>query len=179
MILKALILIIISFLNSITGEILSQTNSLCHKCSTWMLFLLKFDVVLYGRSVMLYYTRDKKIGTLSLSSRPLYSNYPLRYHFEPPIIIYFVVIKWRIMSQSWTLMSYVWFLLKLDRSFITLYDLKLSMRLLFGIMNILNLGWGTSRNYLSKREKWKKKNVDYHGSTQKKIEKWKEKEPKT
>jgi hypothetical protein len=111
-------------------------------------------------------------GTLSLSSRPLYSYYPLWYHFEPPIIIYFVVTKWRIMSQSWTLMSYVWFLLKLDRSFITWYGLKLSLRLLFGIMNILSLGWGTSRTYLLKSKKWKKKNVDYHGSTQKKnIEK--------
>jgi len=49
---------------------------------------------------------------------------------------------------------------------LTEYDLKLSLGLLFGISNILGLGWGNSRTYLLE-EKNEKKNVDYHGSTHK------------
>jgi len=35
----------------------------------------------------------------------------------------------------------------------TEYGLKLSLGLLFEIDNILSLGWGNSRTYLSKKEK--------------------------
>jgi hypothetical protein len=50
------------------------------------------------------------------------------------------------------------------------HALKLSLGLLFGISNILSLGWGNSRTHLSKNEK-KWKNVDDHGSTHKKNSK--------
>jgi hypothetical protein len=59
------------------------------------------------------------------------------------------------------------------------YGLKLSLRLLFGISNILSLGWGNSRTYLFEKEKNEKKNVDCHGSTQKNRKKKKNEEPKT
>jgi len=52
----------------------------------------------------------------------------------------------------------------------TAHVLKLSLGLLFGIMNILSLGWGNSRTHLSEKEK-KSKNVDDNGSTQKKNRK--------
>jgi len=42
--------------------------------------------------------------------------------------------------------------------------------LLFGINNILSLGWGNSRTHLSLKEK-NEKNVDDDGSTQKKYKK--------
>jgi len=44
----------------------------------------------------------------------------------------------------------------------TAHVLKLCLGLIFEISNILSLGWGNSRTYLSG-----KKNVDGHGSTQK------------
>jgi len=40
----------------------------------------------------------------------------------------------------------------------TAHALKLSLGLLFGISNILSLGWGNSRTHLSEKEK----NVDEH-----------------
>jgi hypothetical protein len=39
---------------------------------------------------------------------------------------------------------------------LTEYGLKLSLGLLFGTSNILSLGWGSSRTYLSKRKNEKK-----------------------
>jgi len=38
----------------------------------------------------------------------------------------------------------------------TAHVLKLSLGLLFGINNILSLGWGNSRAHLSEKEKMKK-----------------------
>jgi len=64
-------------------------------------------------------------------------------------------------------MQSIRFLLELDRIFITWYDLKLSLVLLFEIRNILSLEWSTGRTYLSKKKK-NEKIVDYHGSTKKK-----------
>ena len=49
--------------------------------------------------------------------------------------------------------------------------MKLSLRLLFGISNILSLGWGNSKTHFSER----KKNVDGHESTQQKNRKKKKK----
>jgi hypothetical protein len=48
----------------------------------------------------------------------------------------------------------------------TAHALKLSLGLLFGIRNILSLGWGNNRTHLL--EKKNEKNVDDHESTQKK-----------
>jgi len=48
-----------------------------------------------------------------------------------------------------------------------LYELKLSLGFLFGIINILSLWWGTSRFYFLKRKN-EKKNVDCLVYTKKK-----------
>lgn len=98
-------------------------------------------------------------GTLNHYSHHLYSYYPLWKYFESATIISFVVTKWWIMSQFWTLNSSVQFLFELDRIFITWYSLKL----FFEISNILSLRWHTSRTYLSTKKKCRL----YHGSTQK------------
>jgi len=56
-----------------------------------MLFLLKFAVVHYGRSVRLLYTWDNFLWYLEPFKPPfLYSYYPLWNHFEPPDEIFFL-----------------------------------------------------------------------------------------
>jgi len=120
-----------------------------------MLFLLEFTVVLYGRSVKLYYTRGKFfLVPWAFQAILLYSYYPLWNHFEPPYAISFVVTKWRIMSQSWTLN--VICLISLGFRYIiilTWNGLKVSLRLLFGTSKILSLGVGVPVELIYQKEK--------------------------
>jgi len=164
-------LITIYFLSSITCEIQSQIfpihsrlfrylNSFNYECSMWMLFLLEFVAVLYGRLVRLYYTRGNfSLVPWAFLATLLYSYYPLWNQFEHPDAISLLLLHVIVMNLICTLFDFSW-----SQIWIILieYGLKLSLEFLFGISNILILGWGTSRTYLSKRKKWK--NVDCHGS---------------
>jgi len=128
------------FLCSITCDTLSQTyipllyyNSFYIDYSKWMLFLLEFSIVLFGLSVMLYYTRNNFPWSLE--------------HFQNTLII--TIIIWLLLTdvschKLWTLMSSIWLLLKLDKMFLmTWYDFKLSLRSLFEISKNLSVENGT------------------------------------
>jgi len=72
-------------------------------------------------------------------------------------------------------MNPVWFHLELDSYYYGCVWFKPSSGMLFGISNILSLGWGKSRTHFSKKEKNEKK-VDNHVSKKKNRKKKKNQE---